>query len=603
MDRRTDKAFERVGVFLRKRKLDSAQAELDKLLQWAPQHALANNLQGMIAFQKQDYQSAKKLCLAALAADPELGEAYNHLGFICLLERDFKSATEHFLTAIRYRPSDSQAYFNLGFAYELQTQSEQAEACYDSAARWPMLDSANFAQAYVDHGLINEEHGEYAKAENAYRRAIQLRENNPAAYHALSVLQLRRSAYQEAVTSIETLLRLEPNNALAHNNLGVAYSKLMRTQEGEACFRKALTLDPNFVDARRNLAIALQELGLMDAAEVCFRDVLQVLPEDVSARYLTATGKLARGDFVGGWPDYALRWRWMNNPERIFPFTRWRGEDLSGRDIFIYAEQGLGEDIMFGSCVPDLLSQAKHCVVECDQQLVSLFKRSFPSATILGSKYQAVEQLMQYLPSVDYQAATGDLPRYVRRSAEQFPKHDGFLVPDPARVAFWQGELEKLGPGLKVGFSWRGGTPQTRGHLRVIPQHEWHSLLSLPNTHWISLQYNSTAEEEAAWAKQYGHPVIRCQTAMANYDETAALVAALDVIVSTCTAVIHLAGALGKKTYVLVPIIAEWRYLCYGQRMPWYPSVTLLRQEKIGEWAPVIRRAAGVISSLSVEAR
>jgi hypothetical protein len=191
----------------------------------------------------------------------------------------------------------------------------------------------------------------------------------------------------------------------------------------------------------------------------------------------------------------------------------------------------------------------------------------------------------------------GSLPLYLRKREEDFPRHPGYLKADPARVAYWRQRLAGLGTGLKVGISWRGGTSKTRIRSRSIPLADWLPVLQQHGVDFVSLQYGDVADELEQLQQQHGIALPHWQDAIDDYDETAALVSALDLVVSVCTAVIHLSGALGREVWILTPATPEWRYTFHGDSLPWYPSSRLYRQAVIGEWSPVFHRVAAALQA------
>jgi hypothetical protein len=258
---------------------------------------------------------------------------------------------------------------------------------------------------------------------------------------------------------------------------------------------------------------------------------------------------------------------------------------LSGRSILVYAEQGIGDEIMFASCVPELVERGARIVLECDPRLARLFARSFPSVRVVEGRLRASDDWVGVTGRVDFQVAAGSLPWHFRRGIERFPQHLGYLRADPARVEFWRRRLDGLGTGLKVGVSWRGGLAKTRSAVRSLPVSLLRSLLGAPNCRFVSLQYGKVDDDLSAlgaaapahWPDEHR-----------DLDELAALVSAVDVVISVCNATVHLAGALGSETWVMTPASAEWRYMARGDRMPWYPSVRLVRQPKCGDWDSVV---------------
>jgi hypothetical protein len=227
-------------------------------------------------------------------------------------------------------------------------------------------------------------------------------------------------------------------------------------------------------------------------------------------------------------------------------------------------------------------------IIECNPKLVALFQRSFPKAQIQENVPAGQEpRWLEDAGQIDFQIAMGDLPGMYRNRWEDFPAHSGYLFADQSRVEYWKTRLAALGSEYTLGISWRGGSIATRRHLRSLTLEQMLPILHLP-LRAISLQYDPVDAELSAFRESSGMEVIHWQDAIDDYDETAALVSALDGVVTVCTAAVHLAGALGKKTWVVAPLVTEWRYLEEGQKLPWYPSVTLIRQRTPGSWSGAI---------------
>jgi hypothetical protein len=253
---------------------------------------------------------------------------------------------------------------------------------------------------------------------------------------------------------------------------------------------------------------------------------------------------------------------------------------------------------MFASCIPDVLALGARCLIECHPKLAPIFRRSFPQAAIhAGTQLDGLAWLRNH-PEVAAYVRLGSLPERFRRASADFPEHRGYLVADPAKVKAWRARLAALGPGRKVGISWRGGTEKTRRRLRSPAPEAFAGLMQTPGVHWVSLQYDATAEELPALAAATGATVHHWPEAIDEYDETAALLWALDLTVSVCTAVVHLGGALGRPVWVMAPYSPEWRYGLYWERMPWYPSVRVLRQASPGAWDALLRRVKNELAAL-----
>jgi len=281
------------------------------------------------------------------------------------------------------------------------------------------------------------------------------------------------------------------------------------------------------------------------------------------------------------------------------PFPVWGGEDLSRKTILVSAEQGIGDEIMFASCLPEMLRRTKHCVIECASKLEPIYRRSFPAATVVNTCQSRLSGWLDHLPEIDCRAPMGSLPFHLRLFEEAFPFTPPYLRADPDRVLYWKSRLDALGPGLKIGVSWRGGAEKWRRGVKTCPPPLWKPLSGIPGTHFFCLQYDATLGEADDTGRLWNTPVHFWEEALENYDETAALVCALDLIVSVCTSLIHLAGALGAPVMVMAPLSPDWRYGLHGEQMIWYPSVRIFRQDRYGEWSSVVDRVNQEIRRLA----
>lgn len=426
----------------------------------------------------------------------------------------------------------------------------------------------------------------------AYREFLRANPGHPAAAHALALWHHARGEHELALELLRPLVNCRPLNRDACNLLGLILGREFgQFEEAERLLRRALGPDPLWPVALSNLGWILLEKGeyaqglkLLDAALA--RD-----PDDHETRLVRSYMNLKRGEFGQGWRDYEARHHSRFAMHRSFHFAQWDGTPISGKTLLIYSEQGFGDQIMFASCFKDAIAGAGRCIIECDPRLVALFRRSFASASIEAEVRTDAPAWLARAQPIDCQIPMGSLPGFFRKCWEEFPRHTGYLRAAPERVAYWRAKLDALGPGPKIGLSWRGGVAATRRHLRSLALEEFLPILRLP-AKFVSLQYGNCADDLNALSRERGVILPHWQDALDDYDETAALVSALDLVISVCTAVIHLAGALGKPVWILVPAVAEWRYLDRGQTLPWYPSARLFRQTESGLWSDVIGAVA-----------
>ncbi len=560
------------------------------------QHLTENWLQqGYQHHQLGEYAAAEKCYKDILALNAKSVDAHYLLGRLYGQQGQYESAVSLLEKAIALKPNFADAYADLGNVYQLLDQPNRAESYY---ARAIFLDDGHLL-AHYNLGLLCQEKKQLDLAESSFHRVLQLQPNFIDAYKALVRILVEQDKFNEAKTLAQQAIQNNPNSAKAHACMGFVLQKMDQAGDALAYYQQALEIEPQNYEILDNMGIVLRDMGRMDEAIAIFDQAIALKPDYPLARWHKAFVYLARGDFEQAWPDYDLRLLSQDRPQRNFPYPRWKGTSLSGRTMLIYAEQGIGDEIMFASCLPDVITRAGHCVIECASKLAPLFKRSFPTATVHGGSQTDTTDWLSQLPSIDLQIPIGSLPPLLRKKTEDFPRHQGYLHADAERVAYWRERLDTLGAGLKVGISWRGGTKISRTALRSIPLTKWLPILQQQNRHFINLQYDEVDQELTDLLNQHGITVHNWQEAIVDYDETAALVTALDMTVSVCTALIHLGGALGRPVWIMAPFSPEWRYGRTGEAMPWYPSVRIFRQTAAGVWDNVVDNVAQELLQLA----
>jgi len=438
-------------------------------------------------------------------------------------------------------------------------------------------------------GVLLNRNGKAAEAIVLLQRAMSLAPGQAEIPLHLGNAFQAQGMYAQAEASYVTAVRLGPNLAAAHVTLVSLLRELGRFGEAQSAVRHALSLNPESAELWQNLGCICQELALGPEAIAAFESALAIDPKIAEFHYSMALALLASRQFERGWHEYEARFqldRWAG-PRQLPNLQAWRGEPAEGT-LLVYGEQGIGDEIMFASCMPDVQRRGQAVILACSSKLEALFRRSFPSAEV-----SCLDRLKDSIPSSSFSHATamiasGSLPRIYRRTAADFPRHRGYLVADESLTAEYRARLEGLGTGLKVGLSWRGGTERTRSSHRSLNTSDLELTLRCPGVRFVNLQYDSSADDAAVSAAIQAGKLVHWPDALEDYDRTAALVSSLDVIVSVCTAVIHLSGALGRPTIVMAPHSAEWRYGMAGEDMPWYPSVHIERQSERGVWATVI---------------
>lgn len=576
------------------------------------------------------HEEAVRAYEEALRLQPRSAAAAAELGELRLARGDAEGAEPLFERALALQPDDAGLYVALGEARHRQQKLAEAEAAYRAAlARDPRhvagqvrlsellreagrLDEAlataqaavaaddEAAAAHFALGMAFKARGQGDAAITAFRRAIELEPQRAQALQQLALVLREEDRLEDAERQLRAARALRPDDPNIASDLGIVLADLMRYDEALACFDRALELAPHAASALNRKALLLDHLGERENARALFERTLRLAPEDPHARYNFGLHHLKYGEFAAGWDGYEARRSFDTyiGKHRRFPLPDWQEEPIAGRTLLVLPEQGLGDEIMFGSCLPDVSARAKHVIVECDPKLEALFRRSFPACTVV-SRQRTIENdwINRVTPRPELQVAAGSLARRFRRRAEDFPAHRGFLRADASAVAAWRARLAALGPGRKVGLSWRGGVAYTGKKRRSLSLEALLPVLRLPGVEFVNLQYTDVREEVRELQKRHGVRLHHWQEAIDDYDQTAALVCALEGVLTVCTAIVHLTGSLGRPGLVMVPFGADWRYGGEGERMPWYPAIRLVRQRRIGGWDEVLAEVSRRVSA------
>lgn len=495
------------------------------------------------------------------------------------LQGQYAGAIDWHRRIIQETPDDFISYSNLGNSLrELGHYHEAVNQLQKALALSPSC-----AEVAHNLGLCHLALGEVNNAIVGFKRAISLSPAFVAPLRALFEVYRKNGDTTTAVNLLHEHISQYGESAEAVFLLGLGYYWTGDLALSEHYFRSAIAIDPNHSEAWDNLGITIQDSGKPSDAITCYSKSIDINPNSNAPRWHRALARLALGDFENGWEDYEFR---PGNAESIarIGLPRWKGESNKTIQLLIIPEQGIGDEIMFSSCIPDVVKDVNQTVLVCSPKLERLFARSFPN-TIVTTRYPAPTS--EYGVS-DASISIGSLPLYFRRKIEDFTQSKPYLTADPLSIDTWRRKLNTLGPGLKVGISWQGGTTTTRSAMRSLPLNAWLPVLRCDGAHFVSLQYTQIGQELKDFASHYGIEINHWQEAIDDYEQTAALISALDLVVSVQTAVVHLSGALGKPTWVVVPARPEWRYGLTQRSLPWYSNVTVFRQQILNDWSPVI---------------
>ncbi|MGE3536950.1 MAG: tetratricopeptide repeat protein [Candidatus Tectimicrobiota bacterium] len=531
-------------------------------------------------------------CLQPLEA-----AAHANVGFVLREQKRFPEALTHFQQALHLAPHWPELYFNVGQTWYEQGNLGQAIRCYQQAIAL----RPTYADAYYNLGVVYQAQGELTQARLAYEAVLHYQPETPEAYNNLGGVLLAMEELEAARLAYEAALRLQPEAAETHNNLGTVLLAQAHLQEAREHCETAIRLNPEDPTSYNNLGVVLREQGALQAAEAAHEYALQLRPDFAEAWWNCALVWLAQGNLAQGWPAYEWRWHTAQAP-RSFPLPLWDGGPLIGRTILVTAEQGVGDALLFASCLPDLLAQAGHVVIACDQRLTVLLRRAFPAATVCSVDCEEPRIWLKQVPPVDVYLPMGSLPLYLRPTLESFPTLPGYLLPDPGRAQQYRHYLDSLGPGRKIGIAWRS-LKNRQEIAHYPPLEQWKAVLTLPGVEYINLQYDDPEAELDAAHQRWGTPMHSCcdLDLMHDLEGTAALISMLDVVIGPETTVTALAGALGRPVWRLTASEGSWTSLGTAH-CPWFPSMHVVRPQQRGQWADALQRVARDIARLEVNA-
>jgi len=576
----------------------------------------------------------------ALQRQPTLAPAQLGLGNALALMGRNAEALERYEQVIALRPGLAEAEFAAGFVLARMGNPKQAEIRYRRA----LVRRPDFAAAWMNLGSLLREQGREVFAEAALQRAVELRPDLIAGWINLAILERerRRPVEEEAhlrkalalnPEQVETLvawcqfraaerdmagawewlhwaLAREPDHAEAVNMHGILLHDEGRFAEAIEVFERAEALGNR--GAASNRGNSLLELGRTKEALQAHRMASERDPTHPGSQYNLALTQLRLGEWPQGWQSYEARWRFreVHRGPRIFSQPRWQGEPLEGRRVLLHAEQGLGDTIQFCRYATLVAARGGTAILQV-QAPVERLMRSL--AVVRAGQAEVAQlgvhsgELPEFDSNFDLECPLLSLPAVFGTTVETVPWPGAYLGADPAHAFEKQAQTPHArlsthsNPGfaqrpLRTGLAWAGNPRYKADGQRSMTLKTMLPLLRMPGINWISLQKGEAAGQLAGLA---GHVFIwDASSADKDLAETAALVATLDLVVTTDTCIAHLAGAMGKPVWILLPHLSDWRWMQQSETTPWYPTARLFRQRSPGDWAGVLQRVRGELCQL-----
>jgi tetratricopeptide (TPR) repeat protein len=563
-------------------RLEEAEEIYNRILVAQPDHFESLHMLGVIFHQIGKHAEAAQQIDLALRRNPNHAFALNNRGVALGELRHFEGALASFDRAIARQPDYAEALFNRGNILNELKRFEEALASYDRA----IIVRPDYAEAFSNRGNTLNQLKRFEEALSSYDRAIALRPDYAEALSNRGNTLYKLKRFEEALASCDRALALRPEYAEALVNRGNTLNGLKRFGEALASYDRAITLRPGYAEGLSNRGTTLNELKRFQEALASYDRALALRPNHAEAHVNEALTRLLLGDFERGWKKYEWRWKKASftSPVRNFAQPLWLGANtIEDKAILLHSEQGFGDAIQFCRYVPRVVERAARVILEVPKPLHQLMS-TLPGAAQIISRGDP-------LPDFDLQCPLLSLPLAFGTRLETIPSVTPYLRAPPQAVMNWNA---RLGPRIypRIGLAWSGRLTHENDHNRSIGLSSLLPLLGF-NATYVSLQQDVRAGD--AIVLQDRDDILRFGDELKNFSDTAALMSNLDLIISVDTSVAHLAGALAKSFWVLLPFIPDWRWLLDRDDNPWYPTARLFRQDDTRDWDNVIVRVQAAL--------
>lgn len=486
--------------------------------------------------------------------------------------------------AFQLEPQEPQLLHDLALGLERLGRWETAEALY----RWALVSAPDALTSLVNLGNALKAAQRPKDAEAAYRRALRLQPDSSEGHNNLALLLMEQGRLSEAEAAFQRALYYRPEFGEAVYNLSCLLKNMGRMDESAALCERALRLMPDYAEAHNHWAVLTLLSGFLDAAETACRRALLANPAHKDAAWNLSLIALLQGNFDAGWDAYEFRWEAALKPYlRTFSQPLWDGRAFRGQTLLIHCEQGSGDCLQFIRYLPLLKPLGGRVLLECPTGLTRLF------AGVHG--IDAIIPKGERLPDFDCYCPLLSLPSRFGTRLESIPAQTPYLKTPAEALESAPALTAQAGTTLKVGLVWAGNPGHSNDLNRSIGFDVLWPLLAVPGITWVILQKERRPEHFEALAARHGW--LDPLDGVGDFADTAAIVQQLDLVIGVDTAVIHLAGALGKTTWALIPVNPDWRWMLEREDSPWYPSMRLFRQARRHAWPDVIEQAAAALAA------
>ena len=546
--------------------------------------ALTNPLENLIIqlinlYEQGQFSAAVEHGSKILQTYPQAFEVWNILGVLFRSQGKLENALAAFNNALYIKPNYCEAFNNKGITLQDQGKFEESIVAFKEA----LSIRPKFAEAFYNKGNSLHRQNLFDEAIQAYEKVLKIEPNNAKAFNNMGLALKEKGCLAESIEAYNKALSIKPDYAEALNNKGVSLQYQGELDEAMKAFNKALSLKLDYAEAYNNMGLALQDQGKLDEAREAYHEALSLNPDFADAYHNLGNLFLLQQNFTQAFE--LMEWRWKKSCLSIgSPLNSskpsWDGKNK--KKIFVWAEQGIGDEIMFGSLLPEARRSSEKLIVECDKRLIPLYKRSFSQGIkFIDDKDKISEDLYEnHIP-------IGSLAKHFRQKLDDFTiTSSGWLKADQQKTISLRNSLSTQQNDKIIGISWFTKSTNARNNSRNIPLEYLANTLKKIPANYVNLQYGETIEEISKVKQNFGLEVTQIEglDLFNDLDGLAALISACDVVISIDNATVHLAGALGVETKVLLPFAPDERWGIMQSDSYWYDSLTLYRQETHGDW-------------------
>jgi tetratricopeptide (TPR) repeat protein len=561
--------------------LDEAVEAYKTTIALKPDFAEAYNNMGVTLRNQGKFAESIDAHKKSISCKPDYAEAYYNMGIS--LEKLYKldEAVEAYKKSISLKPNNPKAYFNIGVVLNAQNNVKEAVEAYNNV----LLLKPDHAEAIINLSTIFYHKGMLDVAIKGFEKAILLVPDYAEAYNNMALALKEQGKSKEALEALKKAVSLQPNFAEAYNNMGNVLVDQNNLEKAIELFKKAILLHPNYVEAYNSMGLTLHYQDKSEEAIQVYKKAISLEPDYADAQKNLCYVLLRSGRLREGLDQYEWRWKTGNflSKKRNFIQPLWDGkQSLSGKRILLWCEQGVGDTIMWSSKIPFLTSQSAHCILECQEKLVPLLKRSFPNVEVKPED----RSLDMNRDDFDYHLPMGSLYKHFIDQIIENDKPDAYLIPDPDRVNYWRDRLNSLGKGPYIGISWKSSNMSVERLPNYSSISEWSEILSIPNVTFINLQSKDFEDDLSKVREELGVTVHNFDDLdqWNNIDDVAALCTAIDIVICNHGTVPLISGGVGTATK-----LANWRQSSWNNILhnPVGPSIDIFERDTLEPWDKV----------------